>query len=67
MDGSDGCTHSYCLVLMIIYPVDEVMDELHILEKDPVSGGWTGVGDIQLTQTKNRDAVMFDMREARPK
>ena len=46
MDGSDGSTHSYCLVLIMLYPVDEVMDELHILEKNLVSGGWMGVMDV---------------------
>ena len=53
---------------MVIFNfTDEVLDELHILEKHPLSGQWSYVTNVQLTQTKNRDAVMFDIREARPK
>ena len=42
-------------------------DVLYIVEKNAGSGEWTTVTDTQLTRTKNGDAVMFDVKEARSK
>lgn len=55
------------VLIFFFCPADEETDMLHVVQKDPGSGRWTSVTDLQLTQTKNRDAVVFDLRTARPK